>query len=152
MADSRRATLRRKPLWASALSGLAGALIATLAVRSAALATLDIPAEFPPLAGPGPTIFLTSVGALGAVGVFAALRRVSDRPEALFRRIALIVLLASFVPDLWLLSEGASGAFPGATPAGVATLMLMHLLAAAAIVWSLTSDRSPSFFSSGPGA
>ena len=31
-------------------------IIATLVVRQAALATLDIPTEFPPLAAPGPTV------------------------------------------------------------------------------------------------
>jgi len=44
----------------------------------------------------------------------------------------------AFLPDLWLLSDGAVGAFPGATPIAVGVLMLMHVAAAAVIVWFLT--------------
>ncbi len=129
---------RRDRLWVAGLKALAGAIIATLAVRWAAVATLDIPTEFPPLAGPGPTIFFTTMGALGATAVFGVLRRRSERPEYLFRWIALGVLLLSSLPDLWLLSDGAAGAFPGATPTAVGVLMLMHVVAAAVIVWFLT--------------
>ena len=97
------------------------------------------------MAGPGPTIFFTAVGALGAIAVFAVLRRRLDRPEYLFRWIALGVLLLSFPADLWLLSDGATGAFPGATPTGVTVLMVMHVVAAAVIVWGLTvRPRFPS--------
>ena len=124
-------------LWARGLKGLVGSVIATLAVRWAALATLDIPTEFPPLAGPAPTIFFTAVGALGATAVFGVVRRRADRPEYLFRWIALGVLLLSFLPDMLLLGDGAA-AFPGVTPTGVGVLMLMHVAAAAAIVWFLT--------------
>ena len=120
------------------LKALVGSIVATSVVRWAAVATLDIPIEFPPLAGPGPTIFFTAVGALGAIAVFAVLRRRSHRPEYLFRWIALGVLLLSFPADLWLLSDGAAGAFPGATPTGVTVLMVMHVVAAAVIVWGLT--------------
>ena len=37
-----------------------------------------------------------------------------------------------------MLGDGAAGAFPGATPTGVGVLMLMHVVAAAVIVWFLT--------------
>ncbi len=131
----------RRP-WVGGLKAVVGSVLATLAVRSVALATLDIPAEFPPLAGPGPTVFLTTVSALVAIGVFEGVRRSANRPKRVFRRIAAGVLLVSFVPDLSLLSDGATAAFPGATPAGVATLMLMHVVAALVIVWSLTA-REP---------
>jgi hypothetical protein len=52
------------------------------------------------------------------------------------------VLLLSFLPDLWLLSDAAAEAFPGATGSGVAVLMLMHVAAAGVIVWALTGRRS----------
>ena len=120
------------------LKGLVGSTIATLAIRWVALATLDIPAEFPPLAGPGPTIFFTAVGALGAMRVFCVVHRRADRPEHLFRWIAVWVLLLSFLADLWLLSDGAAGAFPGATPIAIGVLMVMHVAAAVVIVWFLT--------------
>ncbi len=122
-----------------ALLAFAGSIIATLAVFWAAITTLDISGEFPPLATPGPTIFFTAVAALGAIGTLGILRRLADQPERLFRRIAVAVLLVSFLPDLWLLSDGAAGAFPAATPTGVAVLMVMHLVAATMIVWFLTA-------------
>jgi hypothetical protein len=133
---------RRDELWARALQALVGSTVATLAVRWAALATLPIPPEFPPLAGPGPTIFFTVVLGLGAIGVYGALRRWAGHPDRLFRRIAVAVLLFSFVPDFFLLSDGAAAAFPGATPAAVGVLMLMHVTAAVVIVWSLTTRRA----------
>jgi hypothetical protein len=129
--------------WVNALQAFAGSIIATLAVFWAAVTTLDISGEFPPLASPGPTIFFTAVSALGAIGVFAVLRRRADRPERLFRRIAGAVLLVSFLPDLWLLSDGAAGAFPAATPRAIAVLMVMHIVAAAIIVWFMTGSGRP---------
>jgi hypothetical protein len=135
--------MSRKSLWLAALVAIGGALLATLTIRAVALGVLDVPPEFPPLDGPGPTIFFTVVSATAAVCVYALVRRMSRLPHALFRRIALVVLLFSFLPDLWLLSEGAQDAFPGATWAGIATLMAMHVGAAAAIVWALTGGASP---------
>ncbi len=129
---------RKDRLWVAGLRTLVGAIIATLAVRAAAVATLDIPTEFPPLAAPGPTVFFTAVGVFGATGVFAVVHRRSDRPEYLFRWIAAGVLLLSLLPDLVLLSGGGASNFPGATPAAVGVLMLQHVVAAAVIVWFLT--------------
>ena len=130
-------------LWVRGLKGLVASIVATLAIRWRAVAGLDIPSDFPPLSGPEPTIFFTAVGAVGAMAVFAVVRRYSDRPEYLFRWIAAGVLLLSFLPDLWLLSDGAASAFAGATPTAVGVLMVMHVAAATAIVWFLTA--------SGPG-
>jgi hypothetical protein len=126
-------------IWRAALLAVGGALAATLSVRFLTLLLIDVPPEFPPLDGPGPTIFFTVAASLVAVGVHAFLRRTSRRPETVFRRVAAVVLLLSFVPDLWLLSDGAGEAFPGATPAGVGILMTLHIAAAAVIVWALTA-------------
>jgi hypothetical protein len=120
------------------LTGLVASIVTALMVRWGAVANLEISTEFAPLAGPGPTIFFTTLGALGAMGVFAVVRHRADRPERLFRRIAAGVLLLSFLPDVWLLSEGAAGTFPGATPTAVGVLMAMHTAAAVVIVWFLT--------------
>ncbi len=127
-------------LWVRGLKGLTASIVAASVVRWGAVASLDIPTEFPPLAGPGPTIFFTTLGALGAIGVFGVIRPRADRPERLFRRIAAVVLLLSFVPDVLLLSEGA--AIPGATPAAVGVLMAMHVAVAAVMVWFLTVGGS----------
>lgn len=123
----------------SAALAIGGALAATLATRMLGLALIDVPPEFPPLSGPGPTIFFTTVSSIVAVIVYAGVRRWSKRPDRLFRVIAAVVLVLSFLPDLWLLGEGAATAFPGATPGGVGLLMMMHVVAAVVIVWALTT-------------
>ncbi len=136
----------QSPLWRGTLKALVVAISATSAVRWLAVTALDIPAEFPPLAGPAPTIFFTVIGTLGAAGVLGIVRRRAAHPGATFRRIALLVLMLTFVPDFWLFSDGGSGAFPGATSTGVGVLMVLHIVAALTIVWGLTGLRS----SSGP--
>jgi hypothetical protein len=129
---------QRESLWPAGVRAVSGALLATLGIWLIAVAVLEIPPEFLPLAGPGPTVFFTAMGGLGAVGVFGLLRRSSSPPAGQFRVIAGVVLVLSFVPDLWLLSDSAVEVFPGATPAGVGVLMTMHFAAAAMIVWGLT--------------
>jgi hypothetical protein len=123
------------------LKALVVAISATLAVRWLAVTVFDIPAEFPPLAGPAPTIFFTAIGTLGAAGVLGIVRRRAAHPGAAFRRIALLALMVSFVPDFWLFSGSASGVFPGATSTGVGVLMVLHMVAALTIVWGLTGLR-----------
>jgi hypothetical protein len=135
-------TREKSKLWPATLKGLVGAIIANLVVRWVALAILDIPPEFLPLASPVPVVFFTTLGALGAAGVFAQVRRRAERPEYVFRWIAVVFLLLSFPPDLRLLGNAAAGPFAGATPAGVGVLMFMHVVAAAVIVWALTSGDS----------
>lgn len=124
------------------LKGLAASILPLLAIRWGAVASFDIPAEFLPLAGAGPTIFFMTLGALGATGVLGIIRGRAAQPERLFRIIAAVVLLGSFLPDAWLLSDGAAEIFPGATPAGVGTLMVMHVVAAAIMVWFLTAGAT----------
>ncbi len=136
----------QSPLWRGTLKALVVAISATSAVRWLAVTALDIPAGFPPLGGPAPTIFFTVIGTVGAAGVLGIVRRRAAHPGAAFRRIAILVLVLSFLPDLWLLSGGGSGAFPGATSTGVGVLMVLHMVAALTIVWGLTGLR----FSSDP--
>lgn len=122
------------------LKTLIAALVATLIVRWVGVSALDIPLEFPPLAQIRGTVFFTTVGTLGAIAVFAVVRRHSRVPARLFRGIAVGVLFFSFLPDLWLLSEGATAIVPGVTVPGVGLLMLMHVVAASVIVGFLTKE------------
>ena len=121
-------------IWKSGLKALVWANLANAAVWWVGVSVLPVPADFPPLAGVGPTLFFTSVGAVGAVAVYAVVRRTSSRPAILFRRIAALVLLLSFIPDLALLTEGGREAVPGVTVPGVVLLMVMHVVAAGVIV------------------
>ena len=124
--------------WLAALQMLVIAVPANLAIRWVGLAMFDIPPQFPPLSGSGPTIFFTVIGVLGAVVTLAVIRRFSPRPERLFRGTAVGVLLLSLIPDFWLLGDGAIESFPGATGPGVGVLICMHVVTAAILVWFMT--------------
>ncbi len=65
------------------------------------------------------------------------LRFARRRPVRLFRRVALVVLLVSLVPDVLMLF---SGSMPGATVAGVPTLMAEHVASWAVAVGVLTGS------------
>lgn len=91
--------------------------------------------DFPPLAL-GTTVLFTVVGVLGAVVVFALVARFSRRPIRLFRRVALVALLVTLVPDVLLL---VAPSIPGTTLSGVLTLMTEHVAAWAVSVSVLTT-------------
>ena len=132
---------RSRSLWTLGMLAVVGTVVANYAVSVAAMTLFDIPAEFPPLAGPGPVVFFSVIGTVAAMGVFASIASVSGRPIPVFRVVVGAVLVVSFIPDLWLLTDSAADAFPGATAAGVGALMLMHVVAAALIVWAVERGR-----------
>ena len=112
-------------LWVGPLAVLAS-VIANVLVSLTAVALVGISPEFEPL-HLRPVIGFTVAGVLGAVIVFALVARFSRRPVRLFRRIALVVLLLSFVPDLSLLLYASP--YAGTTVQSVIVLMLMHVVA-----------------------
>ena len=114
----------RRLLWVGPLAVLAS-VIANVLVSITAVALVGISPEFEPL-HLRPVIGFTAVGVLGAVIVFALVARFSRRPVRLFRRIALVVLLLSFMPDLSLLNASP---YAGTTVQSVIALMLMHVVA-----------------------
>jgi hypothetical protein len=118
MADNTR-TRSGSLLKNGALATLVSVLL-NCALQVGAVALFEIPAEFPPLQGPGPVIFFSVIGAVAGVGVFAGMAGVSARPVSVFRVVA-----------------GGGAIFPGAAPAGVGTLMLMHVVSAAVVVWAV---------------
>ena len=126
------------PLWLTSLIATIASIVANLLLRSVGLAILDIPAEVPPLAGAAPTILFTVIGVLAATLVWTGVRNDASRSVSTFRIIAIVALLVSFVPDVWLLTDGARSAFPGATLAGVSTLMAQHVCTATIVVWLIT--------------
>jgi hypothetical protein len=81
-----------------------------------------------------PVVFLSVVGALGAAVAYLLLqRRGSADLAAAFTRLAAVVLVICFVPDVGLLV-----ADDAATVAGVLVLIVMHVVVAAASVALLT--------------
>jgi len=111
-----------------------GGVLAAIVVASAADAVLALlalaagaPDDFKPLKASS-YIFLTAVGVVaGAVG-WAIVRKVSTAPEALVRWLVPTLVVISFVPDFLLFGAG------GAT--GVGALLLMHVVVAAAAVFT----------------
>ncbi len=99
------------------------AVVVNVVIRTVAVSLLGIGEGFLPL-GVGPTVFFTAAGMVGAVVVFGVILRFARRPVRLFRRVALVVLVVSLVPDVLMLF---SGSMPGTTVAGVITLMVEHV-------------------------
>jgi low temperature requirement protein LtrA len=118
-----------------ALRGIVAALVgAAVNAGLVALATAaGIAPGFQALTYP-PVVFLSVVGALGAAVAYLVIqRRASGDPDRAFTRIAAIVLVLSFVPDIGLLFGDDA-----ATVAGVVLLMVMHVVVAVAAVTLLT--------------
>ncbi|MGW2567410.1 DUF6069 family protein [Streptomyces sp. NPDC001537] len=113
---------------------VAGGVLAAIVVASAADAVLALlalaagaPDDFKPLKASS-YIFLTAVGVVaGAIG-WAMVRKVAKEPEALVRWLVPTLVVVSFVPDFLLF--GAGGAI------GVGALLLMHVVVAAAAVFT----------------
>lgn len=61
--------------------------------------TLDLVGEYESL-GYGPVTIFSLVGVVGGAVVYTLLERVVDNGDGLFTRIALLVLLLSFIPNI----------------------------------------------------
>jgi hypothetical protein len=120
---------------AAALAAIGNELLAFATVASG-----GAPPSFEPLRPGGATIS-TVVAALGAALVLAAARRWSSRPVRVFLLVAIAVLALSYVPVIALARDPS--AIPGATPAAIAALGAMHVVAFAIVVpWLLRGGRS----------
>jgi hypothetical protein len=113
-------------LWWVGFGVLVASVAVNLLVRSAVLAlfpTLIMTSDH--------IILLTVIGALGAILAFALVARRAARPITLYRRIAGVALLLSFVPDALLFTVGFSVIVVGA-------YILMHIATAIICVLGLT--------------
>lgn len=81
-------------------------------------------------------VALTTVGAVGAAcPVFAVVARLARRPTWLYRRIAVVALVVTMIPDVALLARSD----PHYSTAGIVGLMVMHVVDAALCVGVLTT-------------
>lgn len=75
-----------------------------------------------------PVVVASIVGMLGATVVFAGMRRFLARPAPIFRVLALVLLVASFVTPFGI---------PDASTAAIVLLELMHVVVAVAAIATL---------------
>jgi hypothetical protein len=116
----------------------AGPLSVLSAVAAALLARTVAVAILPPLnpafveMQPQSVAIVTSFLCAIAVAVFTLVAFVSKRrPLLTFAIVSAVALVLSWIPDLMIFSE------PAATPAGVVALMVLHAVAAVAVVYPL---------------
>ena len=122
-----RSVLARRGFVAVALSLVANALVLTLVLAS------GVVQPFTPLSYP-PVLFLSGVGAVGATLVYGLLSTRVENPDRTFLRVAVAVLVLSFLPDIGLLFVD-----PQATIPGVVVLLVMHVVVAGVCVGTLTT-------------
>jgi len=78
---------------------------------------------------------LTIIGVIVACISWPIVTRMSSSPRWLFLRLAILVTLVLFLPDLWILAKGEP-------PKAVAVLMLMHL-AIALVTYNVLVHLAP---------
>ena len=93
--------------------------------------------EFIVLADVGGAVVFTLAAAIVAVLLYAALRRFTRHPVAIFNVISAVVFVVTLIPDFTYIPT-----VPGASNGQTAILVLMHVVAACVIVPMLTAaDR-----------
>ena len=127
--------INARALWWAGPLTVAVAVLLVIATREVAVRLLDLPAGFPPLTWQG-LIFFTVVGVGLGVLVFAVVAVFSSTPIRTYRKIALVVLVLSMLPDAWL-----PGNVPGATWPAAIVLMVTHVAAWAPTVFLLTNPK-----------
>lgn len=128
-------TTRRLKTGQWILMGAVAALLAAavvLAVQWIALAIWPEAALFKPLDSYARSALFTIVPALGATALFAWLAARRPNPVGAFVRIAIVVLLLSFIPDYLL-------PVPDRTFLASSIAAFMHVVAAAVIVGVLVA-------------
>lgn len=94
--------------------------------------------DFIVLSNPSGAIVFTVFPAIIAVFLYAALLRFSSNPARTFTIISAVVLVLSIIPDYTYIPSQEGATFGQAT-----ILALMHVVAAAVIVWMLTTLTRP---------
>ncbi len=136
-----RITFRRL-LWVGPLA-IVISLVVNLIIRAIALGVYKLSPAFSPM-GIGPVAFWSIATGIGATLVFWLVGRYAHNPIPVFLIIAIIVYLATFYPDFYILFRNPP-AFPDTSIATVGTLLLMHLVEAMitiCILIMLGFDRS----------
>jgi len=128
-----RNDVNAKALWWAGPLTVVAAVLLVWATRAVAVPLFGLNGEFPPLTYGG-LAFFTVVGVGLGVLVFAGVAMISSTPIPTYRRIALVALALSMIPDFWL-----PGNVPGATWPIAIVLMVTHVAAWAPTVFILTN-------------
>jgi hypothetical protein len=120
---------------AAGLAAAAVSLVADLMLATIGRAAFAVPASFDKFAF-GTYAVLTVLGVAGATATWAAVARLSSRPDWLLTRLAALVTALFLIPDFLLLGTRGNPAGP------VAILMLMHL-AIAVITYTALTKLAP---------
>lgn len=128
--------MKTPSFWKAVLKAILGSVIVNLILLYVLRPFVIVPAAPLMALNPGPVAVLTAVGAIGAIVVYALMKKFLKSPERPFIWLSVVVFLVSLVPDFMLFSPN-SPSFAGASVASVGTLMLMHAAAGVVIVWSL---------------
>lgn len=126
------ASRRGWSLWLIGLVAAVAGSVANLVLMRMTKSSLGVPDTFGPLATI-PIIVWSVIGAFGAIGVYALIRRFNANPKRTFFIVAVVVLVLSFIPDVAIL-DSTEGPFAGATPAAAVVLMVMHVISFAIVV------------------
>ena len=111
-------------LWRVGLLTVLAAVVMNTLISLGAKSLFSVASTFIPLQLEG-FIPSTLIGVVGAFIVFALIVRWAKHPIRLFQRVAVIVLLASLIPDLLLPFVRL---YPGTTFPEVGALLLMHVV------------------------
>jgi hypothetical protein len=124
-----RVALRRL-LWVGPLAVAAAAAANEVARRIVLAVVPGVNPEFIAL-DPAAVAMMTVLFTIAAVGVFAAVAKLSIQPIRTYQIVSTVALVLSMIPDLMLLNE------PSTTGGDVVSLMILHVVAAVAVVWPL---------------
>ena len=108
-----------------------------LAIEAFARQAFAVSPDFPPFQGS--VAPYTAGGVVLAGVVYAMLRRFVRDADRVYLRLAIAALVLSWIPDVALLFINE----PGASVLAVASLMVMHAVAAAIVVTSLVKIAGP---------
>lgn len=120
------------------LGTVVAAVLANVIVYYIGSAIVDYDPQFVVLNDVSATILFTVVPAIVAVLLYAGLLRFAVNPARTFTIIAVVVLIVSLIPDILYIPT-----VPGSTVGQTAILIVMHIVAAAVIVWMLTTLNRP---------
>ncbi len=128
-------------IWISGLIAVIASVVVNALLVTVLLPFTGVPDSVMTFKVAGPTGLFTVIGVIGAVIVFAIVRRFSGNPNGVFTWIAAIVLAVSLLPDIFIQNLGPM--FAEITMSGAVLLMALHIACATITVLVLTKLTKP---------